>query len=64
MTSGLPQLKVIGNGDVLTHYEADKRMKEHGCHAVMVGRGALIKPWLFQEHKEVGVWVCSLALCA
>ncbi|KAL4424986.1 hypothetical protein ABPG77_002871 [Micractinium sp. CCAP 211/92] len=43
---------VIGNGDVLTHYEAQRRMQGHGCLAVMVGRGALIAPWLFQEHRE------------
>lgn len=43
---------VVGNGDVLTHYEARRRMDSHGCHAVMVGRGALIKPWLFWEHRE------------
>lgn len=29
---------VIGNGDVLTHYEAQRRMQGHGCLAVMVGR--------------------------
>ncbi len=29
---------VIGNGDVLTHYEAQRRMRGHGCLAVMVGR--------------------------
>ncbi|KAL3153927.1 hypothetical protein ABBQ32_013490 [Trebouxia sp. C0010 RCD-2024] len=43
---------VIGNGDVLTFYEASRRMSEHECIAVMTGRGALIKPWLFQEFKE------------
>lgn len=31
---------VIGNGDVLTHYEAARRMASHGCLAVMVGRWA------------------------
>lgn len=48
-TAGVP---IIGNGDILTHYEASRRMNNHGCLAVMVGRGALIKPWIFQETKE------------
>jgi tRNA-dihydrouridine synthase 3 len=43
---------IVGNGDVLTHYEASRRMQEHGCLAVMVGRGALIRPWIFQEHRD------------
>jgi tRNA-dihydrouridine synthase 3 len=48
-TAGVP---VIGNGDVLTHWEAKRRLNDHGCLAVMVGRGALIKPWIFQEIAE------------
>ena len=49
---GLAGLSVIGNGDVLTHYEARRRLDESGCLAVMVGRGALVRPWLWQELKE------------
>jgi len=47
--SGIP---LIGNGDILTHYEAQRRLNDHGCLAVMVGRGALFKPWIFQEALE------------
>ncbi|GAX82719.1 hypothetical protein CEUSTIGMA_g10145.t1 [Chlamydomonas eustigma] len=43
---------VIGNGDILTQFEASRRMKESGCLAVLVGRGALIKPWIFKEYRE------------
>lgn len=48
----LLSIPVIGNGDVLTHYEADTRRKVSGVSSVMIGRGALIKPWIFQELKE------------
>jgi tRNA-dihydrouridine synthase len=46
------EVPVIGNGDVLTHYEAARRVAHSGCLAVMVGRGALIKPWIFQARAS------------
>lgn len=60
-------LPVIGNGDILTHYEAAARWQSTGVAGVMVGRGALIKPWLFQEIQEVGKMFCrvlaSMSMC-
>lgn len=50
---GMP---IIGNGDILTHYEARRRMGTSGVQAVMVGRGALIKPWIFQEFHDGREW--------
>ena len=46
------QLPIIGNGDILTWYEAQDRQLLSGAAGLMVGRGALIKPWIFQEIKE------------
>jgi len=43
---------VIGNGDVLTWRDAVDRMSESKCAAVMVGRWALAKPWIFREFAE------------
>jgi tRNA-dihydrouridine synthase 3 len=43
---------IVGNGDVLTHFEAERRIHESGVDGVMVGRGALNKPWLFQEYNN------------
>ncbi len=43
---------VIGNGDVFTWRDAKRRMHETGCTAVMVGRWALAKPWMFREFAE------------
>jgi len=45
-------IPVIGNGDVLTHYEAKRRLLNHGCTAIMIGRGALMRPWIFWEVKR------------
>jgi len=48
---------VIGNGDILTAYEAHERRGRSGVRSVMVGRGALIKPWLFREIKTGTTWL-------
>lgn len=50
---GIP---VIGNGDILTWYEAVDRQDASGCASVMIARGALIKPWLFREIEERRSW--------
>ena len=48
---------VIGNGDILTPYEARERRRQSGVRSVMLGRGALIKPWLFREIREDREWL-------
>lgn len=45
-------LPVIGNGDILTFQDARFHQRESGCASVMIGRGALIKPWIFREIAE------------
>lgn len=45
-------IPVAGNGDILTWYEAEDRLAQSGAAGVMIGRGALIKPWIFQELRE------------
>lgn len=103
-----PELPIIGNGDLLTHYDATRRLEETGyvqhqnriclldmcfevcrhssqhqrcliyvtllpdcecllvcflrCHAVMTGRGALIRPWIFEEFKQVRECACPCSL--
>jgi tRNA-dihydrouridine synthase 3 len=46
---------VIGNGDLLYPHEIAHRLATSGCRAVMVARGALIKPWIFRE-ATTGYW--------
>ncbi|MFW5906391.1 MAG: tRNA dihydrouridine synthase, partial [Desulfobia sp.] len=40
-------IPVIGNGDITSHEEGWKRMRESGCDGVMIGRAAMERPWIF-----------------
>ncbi len=42
-------IPVIGNGDITDAFSAAKMYEETGCDLVMVGRGSLGKPWIFQQ---------------
>jgi tRNA-dihydrouridine synthase 3 len=46
-TDGLPYF--IGNGDILSHVDYNTHMEHAGVDSCMVARGALIKPWIFEE---------------
>ena len=43
--AGVP---VLGNGGVQTAEQARRMARETGCDGVMIGRGALGNPWLFE----------------
>lgn len=49
-------IPVIGNGDVLILAECELRSRGGSTAAVMAGRGALIKPWLFWEVSNGAEW--------
>ena len=45
-------IPVIGNGDVVDVLSAENMYKTTGCDFIMVGRGALGAPWLFNQINE------------
>lgn len=47
--SSRSQIPIIGNGDLVNAELAKARIEEGYSHAVMIGRGALKNPWIFQE---------------
>lgn len=48
------QLPVLGNGDITTPQLAVKRLRESGCDGVLIGRGCLKNPYIFQD--SLALW--------
>lgn len=43
---------VVGNGDIISGESALEMLEKTGCDHLMIGRGALGRPWIFNEVKS------------
>jgi len=46
------QIPIIGNGDINSAQKAKWLLEQTGVDALMIGRGAIGRPWLFREVKH------------
>jgi nifR3 family TIM-barrel protein len=46
-------IPVIGSGDVKSAADALDRLRESGADGVMIGRGAMANPWIFQQIAQL-----------
>jgi len=46
-------LPIIGNGDICTPEQAVSRYRDYGVDAVLIGRGALRNPFLFEQSRAL-----------
>ncbi|KAF8881681.1 hypothetical protein CPB84DRAFT_1687038 [Gymnopilus junonius] len=55
----LPPIPIFGGGDCFSSQDYWQKVETTGVDGVMIGRGALIKPWIFTEVKEKREWDIS-----
>ena len=49
LRQALPDVQVLGNGDIWSAQDAIRMMQQTGVDGVVVGRGCLGRPWLFAD---------------
>ncbi|KDQ21164.1 hypothetical protein BOTBODRAFT_122825 [Botryobasidium botryosum FD-172 SS1] len=55
----LPPIPIFGGGDVYSSEQYWSNVEQTGVDGIMLGRGALIKPWIFTEINERREWDIS-----
>ena len=50
---------IFGGGDCFSSQDYWEKVEHSGADGIMIGRGALIKPWIFTEVKERREWDIS-----
>ncbi|MCZ4693470.1 tRNA dihydrouridine synthase DusB [Ancylomarina euxinus] len=45
-------IPIIGNGDITNPIKAKEAFDKYGVDAIMIGRGAIGKPWIFRDIKH------------
>ena len=53
LKAAIASIPVLGNGDVFQAGDALTMMRRTGCDGVVIGRGCLGRPWLFQELADL-----------
>ena len=49
LKEAVPEIPVLGNGDIWAASDAVEMMQQTGCDGVVIGRGCLGRPWLFAQ---------------
>ena len=50
---------IFGGGDVFSSQDYWEKLEQSHVDGIMIGRGALIKPWIFTEIKERREWLAG-----
>jgi nifR3 family TIM-barrel protein len=53
VVEAVEKIPIVGNGDIRTLADAARMFAVTGCHAIALGRGALLNPWIF---KQLQLW--------
>jgi nifR3 family TIM-barrel protein len=52
LRESLPDIQILGNGDIWSAQDAVNMMEQTGVDGIVVGRGCLGRPWLFADLEQ------------